>query len=378
MKLKRIFIPLLLLLLVASCLCITACNGNADILDGKYLVRFVFNGGRLSVGTTSVDDSSSFGYAYEELNTLILDPVAKYSRPNTTDAISKSGFVFTGWYKDEKCTQKWDFARDRLNTETLTLYAGWETAVKHTYSVCYMEDGQRHVLGTYNLTSAQIANGAKFQDYRNFANGRRGYTSLGLYYSDPECTKLWDNDYTHAGGDTDLDISVYVKLIEGDWQIVKNFDDLNKALDDNLNLINNVYLLDDIDCGGRELYFGDFNGLFYGKGHSISNFVVSGTRRISLFSNLGEKAEIQEVTFEKATYLIDNQEVPSFELAVISQKAEIGAKVSDVSVSGVVECMRENVNLENLIGENPVYIYQDSGATLSNVTCALTEKVTEE
>ena len=35
------------------------------------------------------------------------------------------GFVFTGWYKDASCTQKWDFASDKVAGNT-TLYAGWK------------------------------------------------------------------------------------------------------------------------------------------------------------------------------------------------------------------------------------------------------------
>ena len=34
-------------------------------------------------------------------------------------------FVFTGWYKDASCTQKWDFASDKVAGNT-TLYAGWK------------------------------------------------------------------------------------------------------------------------------------------------------------------------------------------------------------------------------------------------------------
>ena len=35
------------------------------------------------------------------------------------------GFTFTGWYKDKECTTKWDFASDKIESDT-TLYAGWK------------------------------------------------------------------------------------------------------------------------------------------------------------------------------------------------------------------------------------------------------------
>ena len=34
------------------------------------------------------------------------------------------GFIFTGWYKDKDCTAKWDFAADKIESDT-RLFAGW-------------------------------------------------------------------------------------------------------------------------------------------------------------------------------------------------------------------------------------------------------------
>lgn len=37
----------------------------------------------------------------------------------------KEGWVFTGWYSDSACTQKWDLEKDTV-TGSMTLYAGWQ------------------------------------------------------------------------------------------------------------------------------------------------------------------------------------------------------------------------------------------------------------
>lgn len=37
----------------------------------------------------------------------------------------KEGWVFTGWYSDPACTQKWDLENDTV-TGSMTLYAGWQ------------------------------------------------------------------------------------------------------------------------------------------------------------------------------------------------------------------------------------------------------------
>lgn len=39
--------------------------------------------------------------------------------------VSRLGHVFTGWYKDKACTQKWDFNTDTVSGDT-TLYAGYK------------------------------------------------------------------------------------------------------------------------------------------------------------------------------------------------------------------------------------------------------------
>ena len=38
---------------------------------------------------------------------------------------TREGYVFTGWYADENCTQRWDMGFSQIGQNT-TLYAGWE------------------------------------------------------------------------------------------------------------------------------------------------------------------------------------------------------------------------------------------------------------
>ena len=38
---------------------------------------------------------------------------------------TREGYVFTGWYADENCTQLWDMGFSQVGQNT-TLYAGWE------------------------------------------------------------------------------------------------------------------------------------------------------------------------------------------------------------------------------------------------------------
>ncbi len=42
-----------------------------------------------------------------------------------TEAPTREGYRFTGWYRDHACYEVWDLAQDTVQTD-MTLYAGWE------------------------------------------------------------------------------------------------------------------------------------------------------------------------------------------------------------------------------------------------------------
>ena len=44
----------------------------------------------------------------------------------------RSGYKFTGWYKDAKCTTLWNFDSDRITSKT-TLYAGWKKVKEEVF-----------------------------------------------------------------------------------------------------------------------------------------------------------------------------------------------------------------------------------------------------
>jgi uncharacterized repeat protein (TIGR02543 family) len=46
---------------------------------------------------------------------------------------ARSGYSFTGWYKDIEKTELWDFENDVLGDKTIILYAGWEPMILNLY-----------------------------------------------------------------------------------------------------------------------------------------------------------------------------------------------------------------------------------------------------
>ena len=102
----------------------------------------------------------------------------------------KAGYVFTGWYTDEACTNAWNFEVNKVEGHT-TLYGGWDIeyvieSVK--YTVTFKPNN-----GTYD-TFVTVEEGTLIP--RPEAPTRNGYVFVG-WYTDAECTSGWnfDTDY---------------------------------------------------------------------------------------------------------------------------------------------------------------------------------------
>ena len=367
-KISIVFVLLALLCVLSAVLC--GCSSKVDDLEGKYVVTYEVNGGILNFSTSST--KTNVNHAYDP-NTYLVDPV---TMPNYS--ISRNGYKFTGWYTSIECKpeDKWDFGT-LLTVEKLTLYAGWEKEIKYTYSVYFSVEGVDHPLGTYEVSA-----GDKFDDWRKFGNSRSGYTAMG-YYKDADCTEAWDFDFTHPGGDKEVnDIVVYVKHIEGEWKLVSTFDELKSALK-----TGNVYLLNDIDCGGEELSAPtSFGMIFEGNGFTVSNFTIKGggtpkTPTVAIFKNLTKSAEIRNVNFEGVAYDFTGVRESTASITVTPQVAaltvsmESGAKITDVSVSGVITTNYVEGSLDDLANK-PFYFVGDADPAITAGISGFTADVT--
>lgn len=342
-----------LLIVATLTLMLSGCSAD-DEFEGMNIITFEINGGVFNYGTSSID--TAIKYAYHP-GTYIKDPLTI-----NQNRISRNGYNFTGWYTSPECKdgEKWEFYKTA--DADLTLYAGWELAIQYTYTVKYTDDTANVItLGLPYVVEA----GEPFEDWRRVADKREGYTALG-FYADPACEVPWDFFTLHPGGDSDLDIPVYVKYLEGEWALVNNGNALINAIKNG----ENVYLTCDIDLGGDEISggsFGDFGGIFEGNGYTVSNFTVSksGTTfspTLAIFRTLEENAEIRNVSFENVTYkLFDVADAQGVRVSVAALAVNMtkGAIVKDVTVSGALHT--------NYGGELPrlldVYCYRDEDDT---------------
>ena len=285
-------------------------------VKGEAKAVFYLEGGECK----NSKDRISYVYNFDgsKMTTLIIDPNILETDP--INHITKSGYHIEGWYQNKiehpdgsvEYTDKWDFSKDKMTIDGVTLYAKWEINRVYSYELYYFdEDGNEQFLDSYIASE-----GEKFNDIFLDNTTIEGYTSLGYMSEDGS---KWDEDFVHPGGDSDVAIKVYLNLIKGEYSIVKTTRQFRSAIAKNQN----IYLLNDIDYDGDEICFDSYSGIILGNGHKISNFLVdydstkSGLKGalddikgsndhlyISLFFELKD-VEIKDLTFENVIIDID-------------------------------------------------------------------------
>lgn len=360
---KRKHLLFVALIIAVLALTLSGCGRKEQNLDGMNIATFELDGGTLEFKTSSVDTNINFAY---HPGTYILDPteIPGYK-------LYKTGYDFTGWYTSPECKpeQLWDFDKNTFDTETITLYAGWQKSITYTFSL-YWVDGENEVF----LNQYKVSAGDVFEDWRNYASGRTGYTPIG-YFADKALSVAWDNSTKHPGGETDTDIRVYVDYIEGKWTFADNYEMLIAAINAN----ENVYLTGNIDCGGGELSFKTtaYSSIFEGNGFTVSNFTVpkiKGTYypSVSIFATLSEGAEIRNVSFDGVEYNLFELDPKTREIrAAALAKEATGVKVTNVTVTGTLntDCT-DDLSIIN----SPFFTETDCSVT--NCTINVTVNVT--
>lgn len=261
---KKRTLPIILIVLMALACMLTACNSDEIDVSGKTKVVFVLEGATYKNSDLPV--TYYFGFENGTSN-LIKDMFVS----DTGYLLEYTGYEVEGWYRTKKengaevsYEDKWDFKTDKVTNDGVTLYAKWQPIIKYSYAIYYRkDDGTEQSIGD----PYYVKKGDAFNDILDKAkNGLKGHTFLRFAQENGED---WDNSFKHPGGETDCEVKVYAEYIEGKWSIVNTFNELR------LNKRNNIYLNSDIDLGGSEFSFGDYQGKFNGNGHTISNFKIA-------------------------------------------------------------------------------------------------------
>ena len=109
--------------------------------------------------------------------------------------MTRTGYGFAGWYKEENCINLWDLNTDTV-TSSITLYAKWDT---NYYTVSFNANG-----GSPAPTQQNIVHGGKAVMPPTMT--RTGYSFAG-WYKEENCINLWNfNSDTVTGN-----ITLYAK-----------------------------------------------------------------------------------------------------------------------------------------------------------------------
>lgn len=347
---------------------ITGCNTSNDYSD-KIKVVFNLDGGIYKNSEKDVihyyDNNEAGSVRIYDLETV------------TKKTIERPGYDLLGWetrteVAGEIVKKDFDFEKDRVTMDGITLYAKWKKQLTYTYNLCYMDENNNKV----SIYEYEVNSGDTFSDYLNKRNSRTGYTFLKFMKKVGDEFVEWDESFTHPGGDADLSIDVYADYIKGIYKLVYTAEDLKAA-----GNFSSIYLMNDIDMNGAIWSMNKYTKTFEGNYHTISNFVVktgntlcseldfessiANSVVVSIFNTL-EKATIRNVTFDNVTFDVStgNSKIKKvFVLPICGNATD--STIENVEVNGtyVVGKFYDEFNTDYLFMTTDKLVYNQKGST---------------
>ncbi len=358
MKVKKLSVKLILCLLTALVFAgaLTACNKTPEEKKFDFLVTFDYNEGN-AVADADKKPNQTLGVLNNGLVSI---------RPGYNNSFEEGKFdtyYVEGWYLPKlsaggdvivneetgivELDREWNFREDRV-TEPVTLYAKLGLNAKLIY--VDIETGEE--VGFMRYAPGYRRDKPSASSLRP---SKLGYTFLEKYYVDEARTEEFTWPYVF----TTEDKRIYVDMVEGNWQVVSTPSEFASQINANTN----IYLVDDIDFAdydgsmwgttvdiGGETYYSSvkaFNGTINGNNHKVLNLsrklqaskANGGDYMGGVFGQLGATANIYDITFENVNveYSVHSSlEMPGLYVGLFAWKADNGAKISNVTVTGTI------------------------------------------
>ena len=222
-------------------------NGEGDVVSdvrfGSTItaptptrIGYTFTGWDSNVATTMPDEDITYT-AQWEINpyTITFDSNGGTSVENQTknyDSIvdqpqepTRTGYTFAGWYKEESCTNLWDFATDKVPANNITLYAKWDV---NTYNVTLDSNGGSIADGK-NVTIYTYGQGAVLPTSSDIS--KTGYSFAGWYdnpsYTGTAVTEITETDTKNktyyakwtANTNTQYKVNYYFEKVNGGYDV---------------------------------------------------------------------------------------------------------------------------------------------------------------
>lgn len=333
----------------------------------------------------------------------IKDPAAKDEKDRLgKSTVTRDEYTLDGWYMTKTdddgyvtYSDPWDFDKDKVDRNGVTLYAKWNSLIHYTYRLYRQDTGM-----PIGSTAYEVKAGDKFQDYLAYATNVAGFTFDGFYDEDGN---PWDPDYVHPGGETDTEIKVFVKLLRGVFKEIYTKEDFVEQIKLNNNGAMTVHhrdikLMADIDLEGESFDgFRNFSKILIGNGHKISNFTLNYPNRaenlssdsiysepntlpISLFG-VCNNAVVSDVTFDNMTIVVNNYYDGTRQIVVapLTVKAT-NSSFTNVNVNATykVERLPDRFDINNLIAvTDKGYFYKDDESVFDNIVVTVDNQINQ-
>lgn len=370
----------------------------------------------LSVRVTYHANGGSFGNDINVINLYYPEgnPAAPIGFVDITNAkIEKDGYELEGWYhiaKDEngepiyenkeaklfKLGEKVDFTKRLEKGKDWDICANWLVLTKVKVKLVVFDENEqidrstkvKDEAGGEYQTGAEVGS-FTYQDgvvntatLEPFKAENNSHTFV-QYYSDEACTQ---NVPWPIQRDEENDVYIYVKYITGNWKVLKTSNDVWNMFVGSPFTGVGYYLLNDIDYTDGaidSLSAKGFNYKFYGNGHTIRGLAISQRvntvniiNNFSVFGNLGENADIKDLTFENLSVSFNISGSGPIQAHYLFNSVDSKSRVENVTVSnGSFELViKESLDLQSDFETN----WQHGGAgenlknfNFSNVTQSL-------
>ena len=280
---KKLAIGISCILAVTAGALSAGCGGPADydkLYADKVKVVYELEGGYYGKVTIRPQNVKHY-YDYVE--------GLKITAPSK-DVMRDGDYTFEGWYtgtadEDGQVSygEKWNFETDTVPREGITLYAKWKAPLKYAYEFVYIDENDEEQSLHTSTVNAGNALGNVLSDVLDGAvlkwiPAPSGYTAVGVYY-DKDFSQEFDDSIVpvergEAGEELGDTVKLYVKLIEGDYTVVRSAAELTAAI----KTPKDIYLFNDIDLKGAAFNFYEFinfnNKTLLGNGKKIHNFTI--------------------------------------------------------------------------------------------------------
>lgn len=312
----------LLFVLIATC-ALAACTYTYDPADDGFTVTVIYdaNGGRFG----SSDGTSQREFKYKPAVSII-EPGGKQSSQISAPVLTSKHV--SGWYSavldengnpiknsdgefvDEEGVsifegEAWNFDEDKLPEEDnykLYLVARWVMNFKLTVDVG--QEARDAGLKNVEYTSYTEA-GPLSRPYLEARDYQWADHTLYSCITEDGRELISSEDWaTLEFSDEVTDITVTVRWLEGEWNIVQTADNLR-----NIKAAENYILANDINMNGAALNITNYRGIFDGNGFTIFNFKNTGTTLTSSSTEWGAFSfymggYMKNVTFKDCSYSV--------------------------------------------------------------------------